>query len=388
MSLPSVHSLFRQFVQRPALMLAATATLGVSIGAATAISSAVKAVLLGPLPIDQPERLAVLWQTDLKKGVQTIELSSREYEAWRSHLTSFSGMAAVTAANIRNTLTGNPEPEQVESAIISRTTFTSSACARDSGATSARRMRATRLARPYWSAKDCGRDDTAATRRSSGDDHRRQDAGHRRWRDARRHTASPRRPVPERDRARARRAGSRRAKLVGRLQAGASLDAARSEVDLVAPRLTAVRPNADVAGGRLEPFTDQIYGQVRPALQLLTAAVACLLLIACANVANLLLARASTASGAATRAALGPRRAGSGGCWWGEHCARPGRRPLRRVTGDLGDRGIRAHSGGRARRRAAVDRWSGPRRGDHDLDPRGARLRRGACRDRRAHRSR
>jgi hypothetical protein len=75
-------------------MVAATATLGVSIGAATAISSAVKAVLLGPLPIDQPERLAVLWQTDVKKGVQTIELSSHEYEAWRSHLTSFSGMAA------------------------------------------------------------------------------------------------------------------------------------------------------------------------------------------------------------------------------------------------------------------------------------------------------
>jgi hypothetical protein len=73
---------------------------------------------LGPLPIDQPERLAVLWQTDLKKGVQTIELSSREYDAWRAHLTSFSGMAAVTAANIRNTLTGNPEPEQVESAIV------------------------------------------------------------------------------------------------------------------------------------------------------------------------------------------------------------------------------------------------------------------------------
>jgi putative ABC transport system permease protein len=123
MSLPSVRSLVRQFVQRPALMVAATATLGVSIGAATAISSAVKAVLLGPLPIDQPERLAVLWQTDLKKGVQTIELSSREYDAWRSHLTSFSGMAAVTAANIRNTLTGNPEPEQVESAIISPNYF-------------------------------------------------------------------------------------------------------------------------------------------------------------------------------------------------------------------------------------------------------------------------
>ena len=98
-------------------------TLGVSIGAATAISSAVKAVLLGPLPIDQPERLAVLWQTDLKKGVQTIELSSREYDAWRTHLTSFSGMAAVTAANIRNTLTGNPEPEQVESAIVSPNYF-------------------------------------------------------------------------------------------------------------------------------------------------------------------------------------------------------------------------------------------------------------------------
>jgi putative ABC transport system permease protein len=314
MSLPSVRSLFRQFVQRPALMVAATATLGVSIGAATAISSAVKAVLLGPLPIDQPERLAVLWQTDLKKGVQTIELSSREYEAWRTHLTSFSGMAAVTAANIRNTLTGNPEPEQVESAIVSPNYFhvlgVRPRLGRDFGAQDARDTAGSTVlvSEGLWTRR-YGRDPSLIGRTITVDGTPVTIVG-----------VMPAGTLPRHadlflnGTALAHDAPDLGVlKLVGRLQAGASLDAARAEVDLVAPRLTVARPNAEVAGGRLEPFTDQIYGQVRPALQLLTAAVGCLLLIACANVANLLLAQGiDRERELATRAALGasPRRLG------------------------------------------------------------------------------
>ena len=75
--------MIRRLAGTPTLTFAAVLTLGISIGAATAISSAVQAVLLGPLPFRDIDRLVVLWQTDLKKGAPHIELSTREHDAWR-----------------------------------------------------------------------------------------------------------------------------------------------------------------------------------------------------------------------------------------------------------------------------------------------------------------
>ena len=106
MSLASLRHVVYGLRVRPSLTLAAITTIGLAVGTATAIYSAVQAVLLTPLPFGEPDRLVMVWETDLKKGAAVVELSHREFDAFRDRATVFEQLAAVTAANLRVNLTG------------------------------------------------------------------------------------------------------------------------------------------------------------------------------------------------------------------------------------------------------------------------------------------
>jgi putative ABC transport system permease protein len=100
-------------------------------------------------------------------------------------------------------------------------------------------------------------------------------------------------------------------RVIGRLRAGVSLDAAQTQVDVVAARLAAAYPAESEGWTRIQlvPLRDQVFGDAKPRLIILSAAVALVLLIGCSNLINLWLARATARSGEfAIRTALGAGR--------------------------------------------------------------------------------
>lgn len=100
---------FRTLIKSPTLTIAAVLSLALAIAANGAVFSVVNAVLLRPLPFKDPDRLVRVWGTIQKEGDNTRPVSYPEFQDWRSQSTSFEDMAALYSSSLSLTRVGNPE---------------------------------------------------------------------------------------------------------------------------------------------------------------------------------------------------------------------------------------------------------------------------------------
>src|SRR5262249_27847278 len=114
----------RRLMKSPGFTLIAVLTLGLGIGANTAIFSVVNGVLLRPLPFQEPDRLVRVWHVPPAKsfpGITEFSVSAANYLDWQRQNGVFEKMAIYTGRGF--TLTGVDKPEQIETAAVSADFF-------------------------------------------------------------------------------------------------------------------------------------------------------------------------------------------------------------------------------------------------------------------------
>lgn len=111
----------RMLLKNPGFTAVAVITLALGIGANTAIFSVVNAVLLRPLPFPDPDRLMIVKETNLARGMTDFGVSMPDFRDWQSRNQVFERMAAysVTTTNI----SGGSEPERVAGVVASADFF-------------------------------------------------------------------------------------------------------------------------------------------------------------------------------------------------------------------------------------------------------------------------
>jgi putative ABC transport system permease protein len=290
----------RMIRKSPGFALVAVLTLALGIGANSAIFSVVNAVLLEPLPYKDPGKLAFVWTTMISQGVPTSGMAAPDFREMRDRNTVFSGMAAYNYSNFDLSSAGE-EPSQLLGGVISPAMFSVLGVnpVLGRGFTPDEEQwghnRVLLLSYALWQSRFGGESDVLG-RRIHLDDADFTIVG-----------VMPRampffNDVPPvafwvplsyapNDGMDSR--ANHYLNVVARLKPGVTLAQAQSEASRLASQIEKQYPENKGLGAKVESVRDNLVGDVSTALFVLLGAVAFVLLIACVNVANLMLARAS-----------------------------------------------------------------------------------------------
>ena len=302
----------RSLLRRPSFTATVVATLAVGLGASAAIFNVTDAVLLRSIPFEEPESLFEVWETVERETVERRSFAYPDFADLREQATSFAHLAAFN--DTFYTVLGAERAERVPGAMVSRDYFELLGTAPALGGGFSEDLAASEdgasqvvLSHEYWTSR-MGADPQALGRTLTLNDVPLEVVGVMPegfvplvdgallWTPF---EQLPQRILENRD--------SRWHSVIGRLAEGVGEESARQELTVIFGRLEEAYPDSNLHySADLGPLSDALVGDLRAPLLTLLAAVALVLLVACANVASLLRVHAARrAPDTALRHALG-----------------------------------------------------------------------------------